>query len=104
MHKHKFSAFQGIKHVCIAIGGDYGKYSFNMLMTICIESYTYADLLHFDEIISKIDISKDEVEVLRPLVNYLRKVFSLHSMLHKTVSTTVQILIHKETKVKTLVC
>ena len=69
-----FSSYDNVRHLTIATGGDHGKGSFTVFLTMHIEMRDVTKR-HMDEVIGKIENNQDNVENLRPLGLKLRRIF-----------------------------
>ena len=56
-----------MKHISIAISGDYGKGLFAMMLSACVELKNEVGGTFMDEVLGKIDSIEEKVDMLKPL-------------------------------------
>ena len=66
-----FDDYKDMSHVTIVIGGDHGKGTFTILLTMCVEPGVNKKR-YLDEVIGEIDSDQDNMDILRPLALKLR--------------------------------
>ena len=100
LDEKNFPNHSQVKHLFIVLGSDHGKGAFTMSLTLCCEMDCARNKLHFDEVVGEVDSSKDEIEILRPLVLKLRDGIIKCSISHSVGNMPVLIAINEVTNKK----